>query len=237
MKRLFETETLAQSGFLPRFLTCHTQAAVKKIVEDESQAISDAVRARWAGLIADLLATYHAAEKPYRVEPPPEAKRLLDDFFNAVVDRRTGELADVGQFASRYGEQAWRVALTLHAALYGRDAHNHPLDAETAQSAITVVQWFIDAQLGVLARGRRQAAEKQEEEVLELIETNRQRKGRDFTDPRDLQQNHIVPSADAGRALLDRMEQAGLLAGEEIKPTGGGWTRRIYRAVRNPVPE
>jgi len=48
-----------------------------------------------------MLATYHAAEKPYRVEPSPEAKRLLDDFFNAVVDRRTGELADVGQFASR----------------------------------------------------------------------------------------------------------------------------------------
>jgi len=237
MARLFETETLAQSGFLPRFLTCHTQATPKKIVEGESQAISDAVRAQWAGLIVNLLATYHAAEKPYRVEPSPEAKRLLDDFFNAIVDRRTGELADVGQFASRYGEQAWRVALTFHAALYGRDAHNHPLDAETAQSAITVVQWFIDAQLGVLARGRRQAAEKQEQEVLELIEANRQRKGRDFTDPRDLQQNHIVANADAGRALLERMEQAGLLAGEEIKPTGGGWTRRIYRAVRSPVPE
>jgi len=236
MGRLFETETLAQSGFLPRFLTCHTQAAPKKIIEGEAQAISDTVRGQWTGLIADLLATYHAVEKPYRVEPSPEAKRLLDDFFNAVVDRRTGELADVGQFASRYGEQAWRVALTFHAALYGRDAHNHPLDAETAQSAITVVQWFIDAQLGVLARGRRQAAEKLDEEVLELIESNRQRKSRDFTTAREVQQAHIVASADAARTLLERMEQAGLLSSEEIKPAGGGWAQRVYRAVKNPVP-
>lgn len=89
----------------------------------------------------------------------------------------------------------------------------------------------------MLARGRRQAAEKLEDQVIKLIEKNRQHKGLDFTDARDLQQNHIVASADAGRALLDRMEQAGLLTSKEIKPTGGGWARRVYRAVRNPVPE
>ena len=87
------------------------------------------------------------------------------------MDRRTGELADVGQFASRYGEQAWRVALTFHTALYGRDAQTkHPLDAETAQSAIAVVQWFIEAQLNVLARSRRAAAAKVEDKVMALFD-------------------------------------------------------------------
>ena len=237
MARLFETETLAQSGFLPRFLTCHTQATPKKIVEGEAQAIADAVRGQWAGLIADLLATYQTAEKPHRVEPSLEAKRLLDDFFNAVVDRRTGELADVGQFASRYGEQAWRVALTFHAALYGRNAQHHSLHPETAQSAITVVQWFVDAQLNVLARTRRQAAEQLETEVLELIENNRERKRQDFTTAREVQRNRIVATAYAARSLLDRMERDGLLTGEDVRPEHGGKTSRIYRAVKNPVPE
>jgi hypothetical protein len=237
MARLFETETLAQSGFLPRFLVCHTQAAPRKIAEGESQAISDAIRVQWAGLIADLLANYHAAEKPFRVEPSPEAKRLLDDFFNDVVDRRTGELSDVGQFASRYGEQAWRVALTLHAALYGRDAHNHPLDTETARHAIAVVQWFVDAQLNVLARSRRQAAEKIEEQVFGLLETIRERKNLDFVTVRDVQRARIVTSAAAARALLSRMERDGLLAGEDVTPPGGGRTTRIFRRVQNPVPE
>ncbi len=237
MARLFETETLAQSGFLPRFLCCHTQAAPKKIVEGEAQSIGDAIQAQWAKLIADLLATYHAAEKPHRVKPTPEAKRLLYDFFNAVVDRREGELSDVGQFASRYGEQAWRVALTFHATLYGLDAHNHLLGAETAQSAIAVVQWFVAAQLSVMAGSRRQAAARLEEQVLELLETNRERKAQDFITPRDVQRARIVGSANAARVLLDNMEQGGLLIGEDVTPTGGGKTTRIFRRVQNPVPE
>jgi hypothetical protein len=149
MARLFETDTLAQSGILPRFLTCHTQATPKKIVEGEAQAINDAVRAQWAGLIADLLGTCHAAEKPYRIESSPEAKRLLDEFFNSVVNRRTGELADVGQFAARYGEQAWRVALVLHAAFHGVEAHNPALGVETAENALSIMRWFVDSQLSV----------------------------------------------------------------------------------------
>lgn len=236
MARMFETETLAQSGFLPRFLCCHTQATPRKI-DDDSQAVSESIRSQWTGLIADLLATYHAATKPLRVAPSPEAKRLLDDFFNAVVDRRGNELADVGQFASRYGEQAWRVALVLHAGLYGADAHNHPLDAETARHAIAVVQWFVDAQLNVLARSRRQAAAKLEDQVLELVETNRQRKNQDFTTARDVQRARIVTSADAARALLDRMALGGLLIPEEIKPQHGGKATTIFWRVQNPVPE
>lgn len=238
MARLFETETLVQSGFLPRFLTCHTQAAPKKIIEGEAQAVSDAVRAQWSGLIADLLATYHAAGKPHRVEPSPEAKRLLDDFFNAVVDRRGGELSDVGQFASRYGEQAWRVTLTFHAALYGRDAHSHPLDAETAQCAIVAVQWFVDAQLNVLTRNRRQAAEKLETEVLELLATRQERQGPDYLTARDVYRARIAPTPEAAHALLARMETDGLLTGEDNRPPHGGRATRLFRAVggKNPVP-
>ncbi len=236
MARLFGTDTLAQSGFLPRFLPCHTQATTQKILDGEAQAVSEAVNAQWAGLVSDLLATYHAAAKPFRVEASPEAKRLLDDFFNSVVDRRAIELADVGQFASRYGEQAWRVALVLHAALHGPDAHNHRLDAETAQSAIAVVQWFVDQQLNVLARGRHQAAEKLDEAVIDLFDKWKS-KGRDYIDARDVQQAHIVASAPAARALLEQMKDAGILTPEEIKPQGGGWSRRVYRRMRNPIPE
>lgn len=236
MARLFDTDTLAQSGFLPRFLCCHTQATPQRIVEGEAQAVSDGIRGQWAKLIAGLLATCHATSKPHHVQPSPQAKSLLDDFFNTVVERRANELADVGQFASRYGEQAWRLALALHAGLHGADSINHALDAETAQHAIAVVQWFVDQQLNVLARGRHQAAEKLDEAVLDLLDKWKS-KGRDHIDARDVQQAHIVASAPAARALLERMKDVGILTPEEIKPQGGGWSRRVYRRVRNPVPE
>ena len=235
MGRLFETDTLLQSGFLPRFLCCHTEAA-PRMIEDGGEGISDGVRGQWAGLLGDLLSTFHAAEKPFRVEPSPEAKRLLDDFFNAIVERRSGDLADVGAFAARYAEQGWRVALCFHAAFHGAEAHQHALDAETARNAISVVEWFIAAQLAVLAKGRRQAAAKIEDEVFKLLESNAGRKGQDFTTARELQRARVCPTADAARALLAKMERSGLLLGEDVAPLGGGKPTRIFRPVRNPVP-
>ncbi len=111
-----------------------------------------------------------------------------------------------------------------------------PLDAETARSAIAIVEWFIDAQLGVLARGRLETAKKQEDEVLELIESNRQRRGQDFTTARDVHRNRVTPTADGARALLAKMEANGLLLGEDTTPAHGGKTTRVYRAIKNPIP-
>ena len=194
LSRLFETESLMHSGFLARFLVCPTLAAPQKIVEGQTHAVSDSVRSQWVGLILGLLATYHTAEKAFRIEPSPEAKRLLDDFFNSVVDRRTDELSDVGQFASRYGEQAWRVALTLHAGLHGQDAHNQSLHSETATNAVRVVEWFAASQLDILAKGRRAAAVKVEDEVLE---SKRQRKAEDFFTEREVHRARITATPDA----------------------------------------
>jgi hypothetical protein len=236
MARLFETDTLAESGFLPRFLVCRTQAAPKKLVEGESEGVSHTIIGRWTNLIVGLIASYHSAEKPYRIEPALGAKHLLNEFYNQVVDRRAGDLSDVGQFASRYGEQAWRVALTFHAALHGPEAHKHPLHLETAQSAITIVRWFIDQQLAILAPGRSPAAPKLEDLVLELMESNRRRKAQNTITAREVQQAHIVSTAEAARGLLEGMKAAGLLSSQEIRPAGGGWVRVVYRALKNPVP-
>jgi hypothetical protein len=174
----------------------------------------------------------------HTIQASPEARARLEAFFNEIVDRRrTGELGDVGRYASRWCEQAARLALVLHAGLHGNQAHAHQLEIETAENAIRLARWFAHQQLGLLAKGRRQAAEKLEDEVLELIESNRQRKSQDFITARDVQRARIVASADAARALLARMEADGLLIGEDVTPSGGGKTTRIFRPVQNPVPE
>jgi len=174
----------------------------------------------------------------YTISATPEARTRLESYFNEIVDRRkAGELGDVSQYASRWCEQAARLALTLHAGLHGAAAHQHPLTPETAENAVTLAKWFASQQLGLLAKGRRQAASKKEDEVLGLLDTNRERKGLDFVTARDVQRARIVASADAARALLARMEADGLLAGEDITPQGGGKTTRIFRRTTNPVPE
>jgi hypothetical protein len=102
--------------------------------------------------------------------------------------------------------------------------------------------------LNVLARSRRQAAAKVEDEVLELLNDRLQGKHLepeerqrgcliDYVTPRNVHRARIVPTADAAKALLARMEVDGLLAGQDITPAHGGKTTRIYRVVKNPVPE
>lgn len=160
----------------------------------------------------------------------------MNEYHNSIVDRRARDLVDVGAFAARYAENAWRLSGVLHAALWAADACNHSLAHETASNAVRVVEWFAASQLDILAKSRHAAASKQEDEVLELIESNRQRKGQDFTTARDVHRARITATADAARALLDRMERDGLLVAEDLIPAHGGKTTRIFRAAKNPVP-
>lgn len=174
----------------------------------------------------------------YTIQATPEARQRLKTFFNEIVDRRkAGELADVSQYASRWCEQAARLAITLHAGLHGAAAHQHPLALETADNAVTLAKWFADQQLGLLAKGRHAAATKVQDEVLDLLETTRQRKGRDFITARDVHRARITTTADAAKALLARMEVDGLLVGEDITPAHGGKITRIFRHINNPVLE
>jgi len=87
----------------------------------------------------------------------------------------------------------------------------------------------------LLAKCRRAAATKLEDQVLELLENTRQRKGQDFITAREVHRARIMPTAEAAKALLARMEADGLLVAEDIIPAHGGKTTRIYRAVKNPV--
>jgi putative DNA primase/helicase len=232
---MLDEQSLSVSGFLPRLLICHTNAAPRRI-EGEEQILSESVRDQWTQLVGDLLATFHAADKPHVITPTPAAVAVFTDFHNSIVDRRAVDLADVGAFAARYAENAWRLAVVLHAAQWAGDAGSESLTAETAANAVRVVEWFAASQLDILAKGRLAAAAKVQDEVLELLETTRQHKSLAFITAREVHRARITATADAAKALLARMEADGLLVAEDIAPAHGGKTTRIYRAVKNPVP-
>ncbi len=77
---------------------------------------------------------------------------------NGIVARRsTGELEDLGVFAARWGEWAWRLSVVLHAAQHGNRAHQKALAPETAAHAIRIASWFTAQQLQLLEGIREQA--------------------------------------------------------------------------------
>jgi hypothetical protein len=232
---MLAADSLRASGFLPRLLLCHSNAAPQRI-DGEPEIISESILADWSNLVGDLLSSYHQPGTQHVLQPTPEARQRLVDYHNATVERRHAELRDVTGFAARWAEQAWRLAVVLHAGLHGAEAHTHPLDSTTAENAVCLADWFANEQMDILDKGRQEAARKIEDRVLEHIQDRADRQKIDFTTAREVNRAHITVTAEAARALLARMEADGLLLAEDIVRAHGGKTTRIYRAVKNPVP-
>ncbi len=188
LESLLEEASLTASGFLPRCLMAHTQAEPSRI-EGESEQLSAATIRAWSDLVESVLMAFRrpplgdgtqpsAPSAPITITPTPEASAVLVEYHNSIVDRRKQDLTDIGPFAARWAEQAWRLLVVLHVATHGTQAGGVPVARETAQAAVDLARWFADCQIGILARGRRTAARKVEGEVLELLEENRTRRTR-----------------------------------------------------------
>src|SRR4029450_878731 len=108
----------------------------------------------YAGLIYSLLSNYRLAHERVAIQPTPAARQAFHDHQHALVKRRRGELRDVTSYAARWNEQAWRISVCFHAATHGAEAHQHQLDLETAQHAITLADCFAERRLRTLKAGR-----------------------------------------------------------------------------------
>jgi len=133
----------------------------------------------------------------------------------------------VTTYAARWNEQAWRIAVCLHAGLYGEEAGEQMLAADTAASAIALADWFAGEQLRILARGRQAARRAKRDEVLKLLADKPQ-----GIRASDVYRARIVPSADEAHALLASLEADGELTGKDSKPETGGHVTRTFTKAR-----
>ena len=171
LETLLAEQSLSDGGLIPRILACHTNCEPREIVED-SPAIPASVSSAYTALIHGLLETYRLASEPRTIDPSPEALQAMNAHHNAIVKRRRGELRDVTSFAARWNEQAWRIAVCLHAAAHGSVAHNHRLEIETAQRAMEIADWFAGQQLEILKAGRMERKRARVEKLRGLIATH-----------------------------------------------------------------
>ena len=226
VETLLAKAELTDGGMIPRLLVCHTRAMPRPIVDGAEGIPVDTVNA-WAALVGNLIDTFHMAGEPFTIEPTPEARRMMDGHHNRIVERRLGELRDVTTYAARWNEQAWRIAVCLHAGLHGEDAGGRQLSADTAASAIALADWFAGEQLRILEGGRHAARRAKLDEVLGLLADTP--KGITAT---DVSRKRITGSADEAHTLLASMEAAGELTGKDSKPETGGHVTRTFTLAR-----
>jgi hypothetical protein len=226
LETLLAERSLTDGGLIPRLLICHSRAQPRPIV-DGMGGIPATTANAWATLLDKLIKTYRMAIEPFTIEPMPEARQMMDAHYNQIVTRRLTDLRDVTTYAARWNEQAWRIAVCLHAGLYGEDAVGRKLEADTAASAIALADWFASQQLDILDRGRNAARRAKKDEVLKLLVN--MPKG---ITARDVQRKGIMDSADESHTLLSQMEADGELTGKDSQPETGGHITRTFTLAR-----
>lgn len=213
-RTLFESEALTESGLLPRFLACDSKAEAQD-EPDTPHTPHPATMEAWAELIRDLLEGYRVkGNEPATIEPDREARTALTQYTNECKrrTRKGGDLRDIAAFPARWGENAWRLALVLHAAKYGQEAGNLTLEETTARNAVEIVRWFTEEQLCVLAPERSNRHQTRLVKLVGILSTH----GGERT-MRDLEKSNGFPKPDVqalAEAFPNRIEI-------ETRSTGG----------------
>ena len=149
---------------------------------------------------------------------------MLDAHHNAIVAKRKSTLHEITAYAARWNEQAWRLMVVLHAGRYGKLAHEHTVDQQTAQAAITLTDWFAEHQMWVLQKSELATFTRLSRQIIALC-----RQQVDGVTATNLCRARIAPDAEAAHALLEKMHASGSLSRKELKPPGGGHRTKIYR--------
>ena len=226
MTTLLAEKSLTEGGLLPRPLMCQPNAEYRPIVRGAA-GIPPATVNAWAALVGKLIKTFRFASEPVTLEPAPAVLELMDTHCNKIVERMNhADLRDVTTYAARWNEQAWRIAVCLHAGLHGEDAGGRMLSADTAASAIALADWFAGEQLRILARGRHAARRAKRDEVLALLADNPT-----GITARMVQLKRITDTADEARALLASMDPEEL-TGKDSMPKDGGHITRTFTKAR-----
>lgn len=159
-----------QSGFFQRLLVCNTGASPLPLTS-HADCFPAELERQWESLIRHLIESHRRREdaEPLLVQPSHEAETILRTYQNACVDRQTAELADVPTIAGKWGENAWRVALVLHVAEHPANPSAEPVSRETAERARSLVEWFAEEALRLVAPAREEKENARAGKLREIL--------------------------------------------------------------------
>lgn len=163
------SEHLMEDGLLARFLVAHSRAKMAYMT-DEDKAIPDAVSEGYGNLINAIFEAYgRRLDVPYTVNTSDEAFAILQEYHNLNVQRWNAENGSLRCCIARWSEQAWRMALVLHAATYGGNSHQIAVERETAERAVALQEWFAEQQVSIIRGTTRKKEDNRLEKLCELL--------------------------------------------------------------------
>lgn len=214
-RELAESPAMTESGLLPRFLLFDSKA--EAMDEPESPHHPDTAKLdEWRGLLEDLLTKYRAnGDDPKIIQTSPKARKVIVEYTNAAKarTRKGGDLQDLTPFATRWGENAWRLALVLHAAQWGTASEQQELDEETARQAVAIAKWFNGEFLRFIAPTRSDKGRERLRKLLSILDDHQGERTL-----RDLGRLHGFEREEVEQLAKDYPERVTI---EENRPEGG----------------
>ena len=150
LTRLFENEQFRVGGLLPRFLVCGRASKVREIPVD-APSIPVPVNSAYIEIINELLQTFRKSGSDLLIPYSHETYEHFRNYYNSLVPRMNGTDFDIASFIKRWPEQAWRMALVLHAVSLGKKAIEQCIPVKTAEAATQLIEWFAGEQLRELS--------------------------------------------------------------------------------------
>jgi hypothetical protein len=172
-KKFVSSEGMMTSGLIPRFLLADTGAEL----EDEPiepHRMAPATEEAWGETVKSLLQKVRTSDEPAVVEIENGVWDVIRSFTNEVrqTTRAGGRRHGMESIVARWGENAWRIALVLHAAAHGANSKNTLVSVETAKNAVIIMRWFISQQEQFLQNTRRQKAHSEVNRLKSLLREN-----------------------------------------------------------------
>lgn len=230
-----------ESGLLARLLLAAPPPRPQKWTEAEvsiftRQAYVDCLD-RLYSLAPDLDAEGHEAARLLRLSP--EAKRAWVEFHDLHADELAEHAGDLAAAWSKLRDTAARIALIVHETRIaaGEKADEYEVDVESMRRAIALVDWLkYETRRVYRILGESDvdhAARQADEKLFSWI----RRRGGIATAREVVTGCRWIPTADAAKAALDRLEASG--AGHwEDRPASNAGSKptRMFSLVAAPPP-
>lgn len=215
-EQLWRRTSLLVGGFLTRFLTCRVQAT-PQFLNRETIAFREDIRDSYHRRLTELFQTYRIhMGGPFVVGITPQAQTAMFDYADRVIERRkSGEFTAMEQrFTKRWAENAWRMALVLHAAEFGARAHCEAVGIHTAESAIRIVSWFSLQQLAILREREEKEQGSKEDRVMNLVRRHSR------VNTRSLKKAEICSTNAEAKMLLQKLVSDSMLEAHDHSGRG-----------------
>jgi len=169
-EKYFSSLETLHSGFFARLLIVDSESRIK-LIDPEQEAINENTRSAWGELVTEILDEVRSKAGSERaiISTNISIHRIIADHYNPMIQDVLSGLSVNDSIASRWAENAYKMALLLHIADGGYDSLGQRLSEKTMHNALEIMDWFMVQHRNATSSVEAEARSKREQKLIDLV--------------------------------------------------------------------